>query len=95
MSKSDCIYIFNAMLRGDPVSFNDKLLPLVSDYLTDINYENSEKIIYLITQNPQLIQQTIPTLVDHFCRKYTIFSLQLIPDQNAANFGPKTILYYE
>ena len=41
MNKNDCIEIFNAMIRGTPISFTEKLLPLVSDYLTEIKYENS------------------------------------------------------
>jgi len=43
MDKNECIDIFNNMVRGDPVSFKDKLLPLVSDYLTEIKYEKSDR----------------------------------------------------
>ena len=41
MKKSDCIKIFNASIRGTPVSFNKELIPLISDYLTEIKYEKS------------------------------------------------------
>ena len=93
MDKSECIDIFNAMIRGTPVSFTEKLLPLVSDYLTEIKYENSDKMINLIVQNPQLIQNTIPELVDYYCRKYNILSIKQKTLNSFNNL--KTILYYE
>ena len=89
MSKEECMSVFNAMIRGTPVSFTDKLIPLVSDYLTEIKYEKSDKIINLIVQNPQLIKIAIPKIVDYYCRKYNIFIL--IIDPKGLN---KTILYY-
>lgn len=94
MDKNECINIFNNMVRGDPVSFKDKLLPLVSDYLTEIKYEKSDKIINLIVANPQLIQHTIPTVVEYYCRKYNILILKQIITPDNLNFL-KTILYYE
>ena len=90
MMKSDYIDIFNAMIRGTPVSFTEKVLPMISDYLTENNIENSDKMINLIAENPQLAEQTIPKVVDYFCRKYNILSLILVNN----NFQ-KTILYYE
>ena len=92
VTKNDCIEIFNAMIRGTPVSFQDKLLPMVSEFLTENNIENSDKMINLIVQNPQLIQQTLPQVVDYYCRKFTILSILEFP--NGINI-PKTILYYE
>lgn len=86
MKKSEYIEVFNAMIRGTPVSFQEQLLPMVSEYLTENNIENSNEIINLIVQNPQLIQETIPELINYYCRKYTILS---IISNN------KTILYYE
>ena len=91
MNKSDCIEVFNSMIRGTPVSFQEKLLPMVSDYLTEIKYENSDKLINLITQNPQLAQQTMPKLIDYYCNKFIILSVQ----QQVNNLGYQTILYYE
>ena len=72
MTKNDYIEIFNAMIRGTPISFQEKLLPMYSEYLTENNIENSEKLINLVVQNPQLIQQSIPQIVDYYCRKYNI-----------------------
>ena len=95
VTKSDCIGVFNAMIRGTPVSFQDKLLPIYSDYLTENNIENSDKLINLVVQNPQLIQQAIPEIVDYYCRKYDILRLQIKPDLNNINFNFKTILYYD
>ena len=95
VTKSDCIGVFNAMIRGTPVSFQDKLLPIYSDYLTENNIENSDKLINLVVQNPQLIQQAIPEIVDYYCRKYDILRLQIKPDLNSINFNLKTILYYD
>ena len=94
VTKKECIGIFNAMIRGTPVSFQEKLLPMVSEYLTENNIENSDKMINLIVQNPQLIQNTLPELVDYYCRKFCILSLrQKINESLINNF--KTILYYE
>ena len=94
MSKSECIEVFNAMIRGTPVSFQDKLLPLYSEYLTENNFENSDKLVNLVVQNPQLIQQAIPEIVDYYCRKYNILILKRLPGEQDINVL-KTILYYE
>lgn len=93
MEKSECIEVFNSIINGTPVSFQDKLLPMVSEYLTEIKYENSDKVINLIVQNPQLVQQTLPELVEYYCRKYNIFSIKEKLDNSLFNL--KTILYYE
>ena len=94
MTKKECIELFNNMIRGTPISFQDKLLPMVSEFLTENNIENSEKMINLIVQNPQLIQQTLPEVVDYYCRKFCILSLrQKVNESLLNNF--KTILYYE
>lgn len=93
VTKELCIDVFNNMIRGTPVSFTEKLLPIYSEYLTENNIENSEKLINLVVQNPQLIQQSIPTIVEYYCRKFNILSvLEFSP--NGINI-PKTILYYE
>ena len=86
VTKSECIEIFNAMIRGTPISFNEKLLPLISEYLTEINYEKSNEMIQLIIQNPQLAQSTIPDIVNYYCSKFCILSII---------FNLKTILNYE
>lgn len=94
MNKNECISIFNTMIRGTPVSFTEKLLPLFSDYLTEIKCEKSDKMINLIVQNPQLIQQALPVLIEYYCRKYNILRVQVKSDLNI-NINFKTILYYE
>jgi len=86
VTKSDCILVFNAMIRGTPISFKEKLFPIVSEYLTEIKYENFDKIINLIVQNPQLIQRFMPDAVKYYCRKYVICSVI---------FNNQTLLYYE
>jgi hypothetical protein len=91
MTKNECIDIFNAMIRGTPVSFTEKLLPMYSEYLTENNIENSEKLINLVVQNPQLIQQSIPKIVEYYCRKFNILSI--LEKNKFNNFN--TILYYE
>ena len=91
MNKSEYIDIFNAMIRGTPVSFSEKLLPMYSEYLTENNIENSEKLINLVVQNPQLIQQSIPQIVEYYCRKFNILSI--LEKNKFNNFN--TILYYE
>ena len=95
VTKNDCISVFNAMIRGTPVSFQDKLLPIYSEYLTENNFENSDKLINLVVQNPQLIQQAMPDIVEYYCRKYNILSLNLKLDLNGLFNNLKTILYYE
>ena len=95
VTKNLCIEVFNAMIRGTPVSFKEKLLPLYSEYLTENNIENSDKLINLVVQNPQLIQEAIPKIVDYYCRKFNILSLNLKPDLNSLFNNLKTILYYE
>ena len=92
VTKDNCIEVFNAMIRGTPVSFKDKLLPLYSNYLTENNFENSDKLINLVVQNPQLIQNTIPELIKFYRNKYNILSLQ---DKSNFSNNLKTILYYE
>ena len=94
MSKSECIEVFNAMIRGTPLSFQKNLLPMYSEYLTENNIENSDKLINLVVQNPQLIQQAIPEIVDYYCRKYNILILKKLPGEQDINVL-KTILYYE
>jgi hypothetical protein len=74
MTKDEIKEILNANIRGTPVSI-DKLIILISDYLTEINYENADKIIYLIQQNPQLIEMAYPKIVEYFTKKYNILSL--------------------
>lgn len=94
MKKENYIEIFNAMIRGTPVSFNEKILPMYSEYLTENNVENSDELINLIVQNPQLIQQAIPTIVEYYCRKYNILTLKKSVNNSLFN-NLKTILYYE
>lgn len=94
VTKGLCIEVFNSMIRGTPVSFTEELLPIYSEYLTENNIENSEKLINLVVQNPQLLQEAIPKIVDYYCRKYNILSILLLPNVNEINI-PKTILYYE
>lgn len=84
--KNDCIEIFNSMIRGTPVSFQEKLLPMYSEYLTENNVENSSEMINLVVQNPGLIQQIMPELVNYYSRKFEIKNIF---------FKNQTILYYE
>jgi len=90
-TKNECIDIFNKMIRGTPVSFQEKLLPMYSEYLTENNIENSDKLINLVVQNPQLIQTSIPEIVNYYSRKYNILSL--CNNDKFNNLNP--ILYYE
>lgn len=69
--------LFNKTISGTPLDFYNELLPMISDYLTEINCEKSKEIISLIVQNPQLASQTIPTIVQYFCRKYDIYYISL------------------
>lgn len=95
VTKNSCIDVFNAMIIGTPVSFQDEILPMVLEYLTEINYENFETVKNLIVQNPQLVQKFIPELIEYYCRKFYILRIQINPNLNEINFNLKTILYYE
>lgn len=90
MTKQDYVDAFNALCRGKSISFENNLLPMFSEYLTENNIENSEKIINLVVQNHQLINWYIPEVIDYYCRKHEILSL-VEPEMNIN----KTILYYE
>ena len=60
---------------------------MVSEYLSENNVEGSDKMMSLIVQNPQLVQQCFPEIINYYCKKYDILTLldkQLNP-----------ILYYE
>jgi hypothetical protein len=83
------------MIRGTPVSFTNELLPLYSEYLTENNFENSDELVNLIVQNPQLIQQAFPQIVEYYCRKYNILSIKKVDLNNLYINSLKTILYYE
>ena len=91
VTKNECIELFNKMIRGTPVSFQDKLLPIYSEYLTENNIENSDKLINLVVQNQQLIQNSIPEIVNYYSQKYNILSLCSSDKFN----NLKPILYYE
>ena len=90
MNKEEYVNIFNNIIRGTPVSFTEKVLPMISEYLTEINYENIPQTITLIGQNPQLAERFMPDLVRYYCQKHDIISVQ--KQINPGNF--KTILYY-
>ena len=91
VTKNECIEVFNSMIRRTPVSFPNKLLPMYSEYLTENNIENSDKLINLIVQNPGLLQQYIPDIINFYRKKYNILRIDLKDKFN--NFKP--ILYYE
>ena len=75
--KEKCIDLFNNIVQQKPLDFDNFIL-VFSEYLTDINYEKSEKLINLITRNPQSLSVLMNTfgvfekLKDHFCIKYNI-----------------------
>lgn len=86
MDKNEVVEILNAMNRGIPISFQDKLLLWVSDYLTEIKFANSDKIINFLIKNPDMIRNTIPTLVEYYRKKYNICYLVI---------NNKILKYYE
>ena len=94
MNKKDYIDMFNGIIRGDPVPFKEKVIPMISDYLTEINYENREKMISLIEQNPLMGQNLLEELIEYYCIKFNIFRLFEVIDQRGQEIF-KSILYYE
>lgn len=91
MEKKDCIEVFNAMIKQTPISFYEKIVPLILEYLTEINYEKINEMIYLIRENPQMINRFLPEMMEYYCKKFNIFKLMQKDKFN--NF--KVIMYYE
>lgn len=86
MTKKDYIDLFNALNTGSPVSWKNQVLPIIYDYLTESQFENSDKMINLIKQNPQLSSNYLLDCIKYYCRKHGILSII---------YNNKTILYYE
>lgn len=84
MGKSECISIFNSLIKGR-VDLQ-QCTTLISDYLTEIKCNKSRELITLVVQHPQLIQEALPKILNYYCNKYNIFVLKI---------NEKTILYYE
>lgn len=85
MVKKDYIDFFNTLIRGEPISLQ-KIIPMVSEYLTEIKLENKDKICKLILQKPQIANNYLPDCIRYYCKKYCILSII---------FKHQTILYYD
>lgn len=85
MDGKTCIRVFNKRIHKESISLKKELIPMISDYLTENNIDHSADMMKLIVQNPQLVQETIPTILDYYVRKYDIYSITV---------GSRTILYY-
>ena len=48
--KQTCIYLFNAIINKQSISFDKELVPFVTEYLTEIKYEKINEIIILLQQ---------------------------------------------
>lgn len=86
MNQKECIELFNKITYNIPVDLNSSIIPLIYEFLTDINAKNIEKLIELIVENPILISETLPKVINHICIKYQI---------NYVSLNGKTILYYD
>ena len=86
MDKKECIELFNKMTNNIPVDLSSAVIPLIYEFLTDINAKNTEKLIELIVENPILISETLPKVINHICIKYQI---------NYISLNGKIILYYD
>lgn len=86
MNKQEIIEIFNASIHNKSIHI-DKIIQLISEFLSDIKYNRADEMLRLFLTNPQLAQITIPTIIKHFSIKHNIYSL-LDKEYN-------TILYYE
>lgn len=85
--KKTCIYLFNAIINKQSISFDKELVPFVTEYLTEIKYEKINEIIILLQQRPELISnQLFMAMIDYYCKKHCIFSLLA---------GKQIILFYE
>ena len=86
MTKKEYINLFNALNTGSPVSWQNQVLPIIYDYLTESQFENPDKVINLIRQNPQLSSNYLLNCIQYYCRKHSILSI---------TYNNKIILYYE
>lgn len=85
--KQTCIYLFNAIINKQTISFDKELVPFVTEYLTEIKYEKINEIIILLQQRPELISnQLFMAMIDYYCKKHCILSLLA---------GKQIILFYE
>ena len=57
--KQTCIYLFNAIINKQSISFDKELVPFVTEYLTEIKYEKINEIIILLQQRPELISNQL------------------------------------
>lgn len=75
MERDECIKIFNDKIRNVPLSLDKQVIPLVLDYLTEINYEKINEMISLIGQNPQIAGNFFPEMIDYYCKKFNIIKV--------------------
>lgn len=86
IEKKEFVNILNAMNKGTPIPFNEKLLPLISEYLTEIKYENPDKVINLIVQNNSVSTKILSDLIQYYRKKLNVCSL---------SYNNQTLCYYE
>lgn len=86
MEKIECIELFNKIACNISVDLNSSVIPLIYDFLTEINFQNGKEMINLIVNNPMLISHALPKVIRHYCIKYGI---------NYVSLNGKTILYYD
>lgn len=84
--KKECVAVMNSMLKGTPVDFNNQLVPLITEYLDNSNYERKDDMIKAIAQNPNLATNVIPNVIDFFRKKFNISFL---------SYNNKILMYYE
>lgn len=84
MDKNECVEIFNSMIKNISIPL-DKLFLLISEYLSDNKIKNSDKLMKLITELPHLTQYAMPVVIEHFEKKFNIFSII---------YNKKIIYYY-
>lgn len=76
MNKNDYVDVFNKFLQGITVNFEEKLLPIILEYLTDVRDEKEIPLLEKqIRENPQMVTGLIPRIIEHMRRKYYIFSI--------------------
>lgn len=85
MKLQQILNILNASATGNSISFDKEIIPMISDFLTENNIKNSDKLINLILQQPALAQMALPTVFRYFVQKHHI---------NTVSFNNKILLYY-
>lgn len=82
INKKECIEILNKTIKNQVL--DNKVFDLIFEYLENIG--KNPQTIEIFQQNPHLMNNILPDLIDYYCIKYEI--IKIIKND-------KIILFYE